>query len=1139
MLLLAHEAYGMMVRKRKKMKLNNYRLWILPVMALLLIGLATAQFRGAPALLAQAAPAQGPHISIVLIDIHKQPVSNWQFLIYFGAGCEGEFPFTETMTGEDGRARVDFLSPMTYSVKTAFYDADTWEMLTPECQNVSVTYEGSEPEDVIFQVRLREEPLPTATPTATPTLTPTPTQGPTTTPTPIFPGCPDYREPDGSFAQAHLNILGGGESSYICTVDDEDYFLLQGVKLNEALEVTLRFLPHPYALTVYNPFQQQAAHRASASGEDVTLLLTPNLAGTWYAKVSGNGHFDPHDTYNVRAVQHGCVLDPLEPNNGPDAASTVALNTPIHYLTLCPSGDEDWYKVTLGVEDNLIVRVEHDNSRGQAYACLYAPGSSAPTRCATAPTASQVINFIATQAGEHRIRVYGATGQTVVEPYSLILTVNNPTPTPTVTPTATATVATATPTPTPTPTVTPTPTPTLAPPAAVVFVPGIGGSVLESAWGKEYWPQFPSACAAAIPFWPAWWYPSGCHAPLTRDQADPDYIASMRPREVLRQLLAGGVGYLLPELDIYNRVIDAFTSAGFRPYEDLTCQASKSHMPNFFLFPYDWRLDNNITAQRLQTYIEECVQQVWPGRKVNIVAHSMGGLVARRYIMQNPQSHGVQALVTVNTPWLGAPQILPVFEEGDWLPIIHPADARRIAPTLSGAHQLLPNELYFRLAPLRPLKEGFRDRDGNGVDWETYSYTRYIANLDRFYGGVPGITPPGTQVHNFHSVTVNGLHQSNWITDTTDINYYHLYSVEQTARTIGQMWYIQPPLFGKGIYVDHVPGDGTVPTASQIRTRPAGSNYNKPGATLWQPATGWALPPFDYDKAYRSHNGVLRNSSVHQRIFRHLRDNWQPGLFPSAAQQRLTAAPTDDGFEGIPESFEIRPARYLVVYGAQEISFDHTLYPELYPEPSRRAGNDALPPYIPGMVSHRLGEQMSMFVLNNDFPYSLTMTATLPIMALELRVGTHEQTERQVRYLDVPAAVGQPFRLALAEDGSVQNLRTDLAGDGLFETALDPTVDVSGEAASDVTPPQVQAQVERGEGLGFTVTLTATDAEGGPVQIFVSDRDWDYQPYTGALAVDGTQTPRLYAFAQDPVGNRSGLLEVVLARQIFLPTVIR
>ncbi|MEI2421605.1 hypothetical protein V6O07_15120, partial [Arthrospira platensis SPKY2] len=71
----------------------------------------------------------------------------------------------------------------------------------------------------------------------------------------------------------------------------------------------------------------------------------------------------------------------------------------------------------------------------------------------------------------------------------------------------------------------------------MVFVPGIGGSVLESAWGKEYWPQFPSPCAAAIPFWPAWWYPSGCHAPLTRDQADPTYVASMRPREVLRQLL--------------------------------------------------------------------------------------------------------------------------------------------------------------------------------------------------------------------------------------------------------------------------------------------------------------------------------------------------------------------------------------------------------------------------------------------------------------------------------------------------------------------------------------------------------------------------------------------------------------------------
>jgi pimeloyl-ACP methyl ester carboxylesterase len=1104
--------------------MKGQRPWVLFVMALL-IGLGIAQVRGIPGLLAQASPAQGPHISIALIDQDKQPISNWQFLIYFGAGCEGEFPFTEVMTGEDGRARVDFLSPMTYSVKTAFYDTDTWEMITPECQNVTVTYEGPDPEHVIFQVRLVEK--------SSPTVTATPTQGPTATPTPIFPGCPDYREPDGSFAQAHLNILGGGESSYICTVDDEDYFLLQGVRLYEALEVTLGFLPRPYALTVYNPAQQEVGHKASAGGENVTLRFTPNLAGTWYAKVSGNGHFDPHDTYNVRAVQHGCVLDNREPNDTPETASVVPLNTPNQYLTLCPNGDEDWYQVNLGAGDNLIVRVDHDNSQGQAYACLYGPNSSAPLRCATAPTGSQTINYFAAASGTHRVRVYGASPATVVEPYTLTLTVNSPTPTPTATPTATAS---PTPTATRTPTITPTPTVTLALPAAVVFVPGIGGSVLESGWGKEYWPQFPSPCAAAIPLWPAWWYPSGCHAPLTRNAADPDYIASMRPREVLRQLLAGGVGYLLPELDIYNRVIDAFTSAGFRAYEDVTCQAPKNDLPNFFLFPYDWRLDNDITAQRLKNYIEDCVQQVWPGRKVNIVAHSMGGLVARRYIMQNPDSHGVQALVTVNTPWLGAPQILPVFEEGDWLPIIHPADAKRIAPTLSGAHQLLPNQLYFNLAPLRPLKEGFRDRDGNGNDWETYSYSRYIANLDRFYGGIPGITPPGSQVHNFHTVPVNGLHQSDWRTDSTAVNYYHLYSVEESARTIGQMWYIQPPLFGKGIYLEHVPGDGTVPAQSQLRAEFARGNYNKPGAVLWQPAKGWALWPFDYDKAYRSHNGVLRNSSVHQRLFGHLAANWQPGLFPVVAQQRLAAAPVDDGFEGIPESFDIRPARYLTVYGAQEMVFDHTIYPE----PSGRvAGDEALPPYVPGMVFHRLGEQMSMVVLNNDFPYQLTVTATMPIMALELRVGTHEQTERQVRYLDIPAAVGQPFRLEMAADGSVHNLRTDLDGDGLFETALEPTVDVSGEQAGDVTPPQVRAELTGGEGLRFTVTLSADDDGQGPLQLFVSHQDWGYQPYTGPLNVDGRETPRLYAFAQDGVGNRSGRLEIVLVEQIFLPSVTR
>jgi pimeloyl-ACP methyl ester carboxylesterase len=58
---------------------------------------------------------------------------------------------------------------------------------------------------------------------------------------------------------------------------------------------------------------------------------------------------------------------------------------------------------------------------------------------------------------------------------------------------------------------------------------------------------------------------------------------------------------------------------------------------NFIEFPYDWRLDNRVTAKRLQEFVEDRLPR-WRKRshnknaKVILVAHSMGGLVARYYL---------------------------------------------------------------------------------------------------------------------------------------------------------------------------------------------------------------------------------------------------------------------------------------------------------------------------------------------------------------------------------------------------------------------------------------------------------------------------------------------------------------------------
>lgn len=79
---------------------------------------------------------------------------------------------------------------------------------------------------------------------------------------------------------------------------------------------------------------------------------------------------------------------------------------------------------------------------------------------------------------------------------------------------------------------------------------------------------------------------------------------------------------------------------------------------SFFVFPYDWRRPLSILAERLNAFINE---KIPPGEKVNLVGHSMGGLVARSYA-QNFGVSRVNRIVTVGSPNMGVAEAYGVWE---------------------------------------------------------------------------------------------------------------------------------------------------------------------------------------------------------------------------------------------------------------------------------------------------------------------------------------------------------------------------------------------------------------------------------------------------------------------------------------------
>lgn len=116
-----------------------------------------------------------------------------------------------------------------------------------------------------------------------------------------------------------------------------------------------------------------------------------------------------------------------------------------------------------------------------------------------------------------------------------------------------------------------------------------------------------------------------------------------------------GVWVIDPILHTYDNLIDTFKANGYTEGVDL------------FTFPYQWRDSNVDTAILLKDKIDE-VKVICNCGKVGLVAHSMGGLVARQYIQSNYYAHDVDQLIFLGTPHLGAPNAYLTWEGGALAP---------------------------------------------------------------------------------------------------------------------------------------------------------------------------------------------------------------------------------------------------------------------------------------------------------------------------------------------------------------------------------------------------------------------------------------------------------------------------------------
>ncbi|RMH20125.1 MAG: hypothetical protein D6696_08865 [Acidobacteria bacterium] len=258
----------------------------------------------------------------------------------------------------------------------------------------------------------------------------------------------------------------------------------------------------------------------------------------------------------------------------------------------------------------------------------------------------------------------------------------------------------------------------------VIVIPGFAGSELvRQADGKIVWGAFFTKDAlsygreegfrafgldvAALPARPR---------PEDLRHIDDDAEATAPLAQVRAEALVTDVSF-----DVYATLLNLLAGAGYRLVPGSGAAAAGGEgaapadpaAPLVFTFAYDWRQDGVDNAIALGRFIGHAREQVREARRraglpqqpvrFDVIAHSMGGLVARYYLRYGPRdvlggapppitwagSPDVERLIMVGTPNFGSMKVLRDLIQGRGHPVL-PRIQAALAATLTSVYQMLP-----------------------------------------------------------------------------------------------------------------------------------------------------------------------------------------------------------------------------------------------------------------------------------------------------------------------------------------------------------------------------------------------------------------------------------------------------------------
>jgi pimeloyl-ACP methyl ester carboxylesterase len=493
---------------------------------------------------------------------------------------------------------------------------------------------------------------------------------------------------------------------------------------------------------------------------------------------------------------------------------------------------------------------------------------------------------------------------------------------------------------------------------------------------------------------------------------------------------------------------------------------------SIFYFPYDWRLDLDSIVSELAQKIDD-IKSETGSSKVDIVAHSMGGLLVKDYLDSLGEG-GVNKLIFVGTPHLGAPKAAKVLINGDRLgiPWLEEDRIKEVALNSPSMYELLPSSFYFDnvsgyIKPFSIFPNDFYDHS------ETKDFLLQEENLNFALFNLA----EGFWGKNLHDAVFS---------DVETYNIVGCASPTQSAYRLG--------LFGELAGVGYASGDETVPFKS--------ADY---------------INISDSNKFYArkvEHAGMPSANDIREAIVNILANE------PVSLTNNFKNDPSFCGIKG--KTLRWRSPVDVHVYDSQD---RHTGPIE----------NNAFEYGIPSIDYEVIGHEKFIFLPTDDFEEYQVVGRGSDNGTFDLLISENENglvLETSV-FNDVPVDTNTEARFSISE--ASDNTVIEVQKDTETPVIIKAVSTLIGDEAEDVISPETQVGLEgkeynSGESKKKTeVHLIATDNNSGVLETRYSFNGVDFSNYITPIELSEKGMFEIHYYSVDKAGNNEQIKKMTIS----------